>query len=275
MPINLYDIPKVVTLVVPESTGSNGAVLMNYPVNRTDFTIVQGIAQIVQFFIRDIDRQVINVAGVSVTINIVDPRADVLLFTQTLALQDAALSLFAMRLGPLDTLNWPISPLRYTLILTAQDGSQRPLWTDRDYRPYGVLNMLPPPVPAPAPITSLDPSTFVITDGWATSTPLSVSSYAGGVQTFAFYCSAYSGQVRLQGSLAQAPSSTPPTTAGSDWFDIIPAQNISNLTGIFPVTTNGNYQWSRVVVAVTEQALVNGPLPNVVAGTITRIVYKT
>jgi hypothetical protein len=58
MPLNLYNTPQVVTLVRPESGNASGNILMNYPVNRSYFKIVQGVTNNLEVFVRDVDHQI-------------------------------------------------------------------------------------------------------------------------------------------------------------------------------------------------------------------------
>jgi hypothetical protein len=51
--INVFNLPKVLTLTLG---GNTGASLMNYPVNRTDFTLVKGVTSEILFFVKDTDR---------------------------------------------------------------------------------------------------------------------------------------------------------------------------------------------------------------------------
>lgn len=58
MPINVYNTPQIVYLVLPESGNTSGPILMNYPINRTFFKIIQGITNTLEIFVQDVDHQI-------------------------------------------------------------------------------------------------------------------------------------------------------------------------------------------------------------------------
>ena len=267
MPVNLYDIPKVINLVLPETTGATG-IRMNYPVNRTDFTVVRGISQSIQFFVRDLDRQSVDLTGQTLTINIVDRRAGILLLARDLIVVDVTQALFAFAMVPSDTLDWHAGPLSYSITVTRPDGSQTLLWTDMNYGPHSYLTVVNGPVPSPAAPQTLVPATFTINNGWACTGPLPVlAGYPGGLQTFAVYSTKFVGTLRIQASLQQQPSMP------EDWFDI-GQQVFAAVTGVTGLTVYGGvYLWLQMLVPVNEPYQYQ-ITPPVTSGSVDQILYK-
>lgn len=270
MPIALYDVPRVATLVLPETTGA-GAVRMNYPVAKTDFAILKGLPQTLQFFVRDIDRQVVDGTGLTLTALISNPdNGGALLLQKDLVLQDPAQGLYALTLLPLETIGWPLAPLNYAVLAT-RAGVQTLLWTDRDYTPYGVLTVRETPFPGPVAPVALDPSTFVINQQWAQSSALAVTPYANAVQTFAISSTGFTGTVRIQGTLLAQP-----TSDNSTWFDVA-SHDFAAVTATTAITTTGHFTFMRVLVSVAENPLAflgTFPDPIVVVGTVDSILAK-
>ena len=266
MPVNLFDIPKVVNLVLPETTGATG-IRMNYPINKTDFSVVKGISQSIQFFVRDIDRQFVVLSGQTLTINIIS-RANTLLLSRDLIVVDVTQSLFAFVMAPSDTLDWTIGPLSYSIMVTRPDGSQTLLWTDLNYGPHSYLTVQHGPVPAPAAPQTLVPSTFIINNSWAYSGPLAVQAgYPGGVQTFAVYSTDFVGTLQIQGSLQQQP------TSPTDWFVIL-QQDFETVSGVTAISVYGGvYLWLQILLPVNEPEQYQ-ITPPITSGSVDQILYK-
>ena len=269
--INMFDMPKVINLTLPVSYGSN-PVLMNYPIDRTNFTLVRGVPNTIQVFVRDVDRHIdaISLANAVLTLNVVDTKAETVLLRRDLYTVDATTALYGVTTQPSDTLDWPTGDLRYSIQVLRADGSSSLLWTDRNYSPYGVCTVIDGPLPGPAVPVTLNPTTFLISTGYSYSTALPGSAstgYPNGLQTFTFATTAYTGHVVVQASLLSQPSTT-----ASDWFDVS-AQDFSNVTGVTAVNVTGNFLWVRVVYPVTGSTLISNLTPQIVSGTINSILY--
>lgn len=65
MPICIYNTPQVAYLVIQESGNTTGPILMNYPINRSKFKIIQGINNTLEVFIQNVDHQVSQISSPS------------------------------------------------------------------------------------------------------------------------------------------------------------------------------------------------------------------
>ena len=300
---NIFDIPKVVNLVLPDSSvGLNGRIHMNYQMSRQDFRLVRGITNIIQFFIRDVDRQSIVTTGMTFTITITDLEGTVLLLQRDLVVQDASQALFVLNVSDSDMLDWNNGPLKYSVLavsaaivvpdvivlpITLPNGDMTPgsstagytipsvtrlLWVNQDYGPYGTLVVEDGPIPGPVLPVTLDPNAFITVDGWSYSSALKGSAQLGyhdGTQTTAVYSTDFSGSVRIQGSLTAQPSVDP-----NDWFEIV-RRDFSQTTGVTAINTQGNYVWMRILVSVSEVVLTPFPDPPIVLnGSVDKILFK-
>ena len=269
MPVNIFDIPKVVNIVVPETTGGSGVIYNNYPLNRTDFTLVQGVSQTIQFFVRDIDRQVAPLPGSMLTLVITDARGETVLLTRTMTLTDATQGLFAAAFVPADLMTLTLGAKRYSVVATDLNGVETMLWMDQAYMPYSYVNVVAGPFPAAAQPITLPLSNFVINDGWAQSSPYApTTGLPDAVTTLVVYSNTFSGIVKLQGSLEAIPGDDP-----TAWFDIL-AQTFNTVTGNTAMSATGSYQWVRVVYTIMELQSPSLPPFPTTSGTVTQMLLK-
>lgn len=258
MAISIYDTPTVVNLIVPESAGTGTFVLNNYPINRTDFNIIQGVQNEPLFFVRDIDRKFVDLTGQTLTINIVDTDADQLLMSRNLVLVDATKSLYRMVILPAETVDWQIGALRWSISNTRSDGSTIMLYTDLNYGPYGYCRVMQGPMPGPQQAQILDPTTFLIDLGSSYSSALrgAVSyGYPNGMQTFAITMAGFTGKITIQASLISQPAQQ------TDWFDVTVQMLPAITDGIVAMNAAGNFLWLRLAVIT-------------VTGSLTQVLYK-
>jgi len=269
--VNMFDIPIIVNLVLTESY-VGAPVLMNYPINRTDFRLIRGVPNVIQFFIRDIDRQYVTtpLANATLTINIVDTNAQKLLLERDLCVVNSATSLYSLSTQPTDMLYWPSGYLAYSVLVTRSDGTQSLLWTDRDYSPYGFIHMTDGPLPGPVKPIILDPSTFYPDTGYNYSSPVPGTAsygYPNGLQTFSIYTTNFTGNVIIQATLVEQPS-----TSVQDWFQVTVA-NFNNSNGVTAVNVEGNFLWLRVAVPNHNPVPYPGLPPIYSNGTVDKITF--
>lgn len=257
--VNLFDVPIVVHLTLTH-TSIGTPVRMNYPINRTDFHLIRGVPNVIQFFIRDVDRHIAAgpLANATLTLAIVDPQAHKLLLNQELLTIDAATALYALATQPtlptqpVKMRDWPAGPLRYSVLVRRADGTESLLWTDRNYTPYGICRLLDGPLPGPVQPVVLDPADFLAQDGLNYSTPVAGAAalgYPDGLQTFSFSTTNFTADVVIQASLVAQPSSDLP-----NWF-AVQTVAFTAMTGVTAVNVIGNFLWLRVAVPNTN------PLP--------------
>lgn len=223
--------------------------MSNYPLTRTDFKLVRSVTNRIEFFVRDIDRKPTNVANTGVSprvfkINIIDTNSDRLLITKTLTVVSLPNGLLRLTILPSEMLDWPLCRLRWSVTMT-EGGADYMLWSDQGYVPYGWLEMVDGPLPLPSePITILS-SDLLNRDGFLWSTSLAGAATIGrpdGIHTFAFYLDNFTGDIIIQGSIEEQPS-----TEDVDWFDV-QTETFSAQTGTFGATTTASLKWLRLKI---------------------------
>ena len=272
--VNIFDMPVIVMLTLTDSYTSY-PVIMNYPINKTDFNLIRGVPNCIQFFVRDVNKLIPNtLANATLTINIVAEDTignGILLLQRDLTLVNSATCLYALQTFPNDLSYWPEGFLNYSIQVTKQDGTQSLLWTDRNYSPYSYCSLLNGPIPGPPQPYIMNTATFIIKDGYRYSSPLPGSAQNGfpdGIQTFSFYTNNFTGNVAIQGSLVTQPSND-----YTDWF-FITYQNFNMSNGVTQVTVEGQYLWLRAVVPTIEPTILpNLPPFPVPTGNVSQIIY--
>ena len=280
--INIFSMPRVVTLTLG---GNTGAAHMNYPVNRTDFKLIKGITNEILFFVKDTDRHPITTnnlsnSGISnIRIIVSDPtNSDLLLGSNDAAPMDLndpsilvpatgidpAKGVWLLTLKGTDTANWPIGHLRYSVVCDRSSGDQVMLYTDRNYGPYGSLEMISGPFPNPPEAITITPADCLTLGQSLYSGPFRGAAFVGnlsGQHGVVAHLDQFVGSISVQASLEnQVP------VHDSDWFDanisefsLNSGQQTATQSGSstnFPDPTTGqaylsllgNYMWVRFIV---------------------------
>ena len=268
MPITFLDLPQVINLTL-DVQNSGIQALSNYPITKNEFKIFSGMTTTVSLFVKDVDRQIVTLQpGQTLTLNLVDYNSNMLLLTRDLVLVDPSQGLFSVTFVPSDSLLWNFGPLTYSVVVNNPDGSQNMLYTDFNYSGTANCYFVPGPIPGAAQPVIMNPSDFIITDGWATSPTLPGSVFPGSVQTFAFYLTGFSGPIYIQGSLQAQPQNM------ADWFQIETVQITQLTTGVQQVTVRTNCTWLRTQVPVYENIMNPNILLPIFTGVVNQIMYK-
>lgn len=257
MPHAIFAIPQVVNLVVPE-TATARPLRMNYPMNRTDFRLLRGVTNEVQFFVRDIDRKPF-VSADTYSIIVTDERADRLLLRKDLVVEDAQKALFRVTFGVTDVQDLPDGFLRWSIVRTDTGGRETMLWTDRDYSPFSYLRMGDGPFPPPVAPEILDPNDFIVVDSYRVSSALigaTNAGWPGAVQTFVFPLNEFVGEIIIEATLEQQP----PNTDG-DWFEAGRIERTEAATENAALTVEDSVMWLRLRLRI-------------VAGSVEPISYR-
>lgn len=262
-PIMVYKIPQIVQVTYPASLAFAGYFMDNYPINRTDFRMVRGIQNEINFYVRDVDRKpVALINSETLTINIVDPATNTLLLQRNLTTIDSTQGIYLLTVLPSEMDAWATTSARWSLSYNRADGSTVLMWTDRAYSPYSTLKVTEGPVPGPAPtvvLTTGDFTTNADTNLYSNAlVGASTHGFVGGAQTFMITMTGFSGQIRIDGSLIVAPVNT---SASSDWFQV-DLQTYTAKTGSVVLNEVGNYLWMRVVLIGST-------------GTVNQVQYKS
>lgn len=256
--VTLFDTPQVVNLVEP-AAGSE-TMRVNYPQNRTDFRLVKGVTNHVEWFLRDIDRRPVTLTGRTLRVRIVDPASDRLLMERNLTVIDAPKALLRFTVTPVEIEHWPVGDLRYTVVArTNTTGEEVLLYTDRNYGPVGVVRVTEDPNPLPSPILTVLSTDLVSRDGmlWSGALPGSMTAgHPAGVHTISIHRTGFVGRVTVQGSLMAAPSAD-----DVDWFDVEVSEAATATSDTTGLTVVANLLWVRFKIETT-------------AGMVDRILFR-
>lgn len=218
--VHLYRIPQVVQLAA-----SIGANLMNYPMNRSDFTLFRHVDNDIDFLIKDFDRQVVTMEGASAMITIVDARHQRLLLARPLIAADAAQGHFKLFVTGEEVVAMPKRPLRYTVTMTRPDGAQIMLFTDKNKQCEGTVNVEDGPIPLVTEPVVLRLKDFVTRAvGLARQKTLVAGSFASaktsgnkdGIHSVTVDFDNFTGKFIVEGSRNSSPAQD-----DSDWEDVL------------------------------------------------------
>jgi hypothetical protein len=244
--INVYKLPQVVTLTMG---GNTGAALMNYPMVRTDFKVTKGVKNEILFFIRNVDRKVVQLDGTPRAV-IVDTRDNKLLLERDLTVYDAPKGIWMLSVSAVDAEFWPLGYLKYSVVFHREsDDENIALYTDRAYGPDSSIEVIQGPYPSPP-----EAQTVLLADMTEPQLNTMISgSYLGGASignvlgyhTFQWSVTNFIGKLIVQGSLEQQPAEQ-----DSNWFDVSTTEFEVEAPGngsIF-VDKTGHYLWLRFKV---------------------------
>lgn len=238
-PIHLYRIPQVVEL-----TSGTGA-LMNFPVNRTDFSIPRYVDTEVDFWIKDHDRRAVDLTNATAVLHLMELNTGKLFLSRDLEVLDPVKGLARFFISAEESAALPLMGLRYSVVMTRQDGVQAMLYTDRDRKGLGVVDVINGPFPPPIEPYEIVPDSFVSTAGKLVSGSYPGAATVlnmGGQHSVVIDAVNFIGSFTVQGSLEAAPSSSP-----TDWFTI----RVETFTGSetkVHVPFEGNLLWVRFII---------------------------
>ena len=246
--IHIFRIPQVVEL----TTGTG--VLMNYPVNRTDFTIPRYVDTEVEFWVKNVDRRAVNLTNMSATLHLMEPTTGRMMLSRDLEILEATRGLVRFFISAEESGALPLMGLRYSVVLTRGDGVQTMLYTDRDRHGLGVVDVVNGPYPPPIEPYSISVDEFVVRTGKKYSGAYPGAATVlnmGGQHSVVLDMSDYSGTFTVQGSLESSPSS-----ADSDWFHIT-STTFNDATEKRHIAFEGNLLWVRFVLSNESAGLID------------------
>jgi hypothetical protein len=244
--IHLYRIQQVVEL----TTASTGASLMNYPVNRTDFNLARHVDNEVEFWVKNIDRKPVPLGTARVTMHISEVKTGKVLLTRDLIVLDAAKGLVRLFVSGDETAIMPKGFLKYSIVMTRADGVQVMLYTDRDRKGVGHVEVIDGPLPDPIDAIPLSLSNFISLGHYDGNTKLYSTALPGaamvhnvsGQHSAVLHLKEFSGSVTVQGTLEVQPSAI-----SSNWFDVI-TRTFVDETSVLHMPFEGNLMHVRFVV---------------------------
>jgi hypothetical protein len=238
--IHIYRIPQVVELTAP----TTGTTLMNYPVNHTDFTLARYVDNEIQFWVKNYDRKAVSLTGSTLTMHISDPKTSRVLLSRDLSVIDATKGLVELFVSGDEAANFPQLSLRYSIVMLRADGVEVMLYTDRDRRGLGNVDVVNGPLPPPIEAIPIAPEDFLQRNSAYYSGAFPGAAAVlnlSGQHSVLLNLTSYTGKFTVQGTLELQPSST-----DSDWFNVT-SETFVNATEKVHVPFEGNLLWVRFV----------------------------
>jgi hypothetical protein len=253
--VHIFRIPQVVEL-----TTGTGASLMNYPVNRTDFHLARFVDNEVEFWIKNIDRKAVPLTGAVLTMHISDPKSRKVILTRDLSVLDAAKGLVRLFVSGEEAASMPKGHVRYSITLLRPDGVQVMLYTDRDRKGSGNIEIVDGPMPEPIEATRLSLADFLDRSGKLYSTAVPGAAYhhnLSGQHSLVLDFNDFVGRFTVQGTLSPSPG-----VADGQWFNVKVLDYVEPTAARLHIPFEGNLMHVRFVVEL-------------VSGNIDGITYRT
>lgn len=248
--LHVYQTPQAVYL-----TQGVGSPNQNYPVNRSDFRLVQGVRNEVEVFVKDLDRKPVAVTATPV-LRILDRARQRLLLEAVLVAVDAAKGRYRLVVDAGADL--PLGVHTYAVLLEVPGEAPTVLYTDRDRGVSGVVEVVAGPEAIPAPSTLLPRAEMLSRDGRLYTTALpgaALVDHREGLHTALCHLTGFTGAITVQASLEAQP-----TSDDSAWFEVGRYPFVV-ADGPRPLAFEGMLAWVRFVVEESE-------------GTVEQIVYR-
>lgn len=245
MSVVLYSIPQVIELM-----SATGAGLMNYPMNRTDFTVYRHADNDIDFRVRDIDRKAISFASATAVIHIMDGRQQRLVMARELIIHSASTGHLKLFMTGAEAAALPQRDLRYTVMMTRADGAQVMLFTDKNRTAAGVIHVEDGPLPA-----VIEPVRLTVRDfirrrlGVNFTNTLFAGAFAGakmvqnetGIHSLTIDLqNDFSGKVSVEGSKNPSPSQD-----DSDWSTVVENSYLLTTGNQYIEFTDPDLMWVR------------------------------
>lgn len=224
---------------------------MNYPMNRTDFTLHRNADNDIDILVKDIDRKPISFASASAIINVVDTRQQRLLMSRQLTVVDAAKGHLRFFVTGEETANLPLRDLSYTVLMTRPDNAQVLLFTDRNRSAVGVIHVEEGPLPMVVEPVHLDKRDFFQNGLYYQAQAFASAKTAGndsGIHSLTLeLTNGFSGLFEVQGS-----SNPSAAQDDSDWKTVL-SERYTVADGVkYHTFTNTDILWVRFRITPTR-----------------------
>jgi hypothetical protein len=228
---------------------------MNYPVSRTDIKVSKNVENVIDVYVRDIDRKPVAPGGI-LTMRFLDRKNRRVVASAPLLLVDAAKSHYTATLLGSDLAEVDLGWYDYVVSATLPSGYESLLFTDRDRTELSTVEVRQGPFPDFVDAVTVSPDNFIIRmpDSFSESLPGAASvRNVSGISSFVVFGNHFTGSITVQGSLDAMPSAD-----DTQWFDVPVTHSFSNMTGNQGFTFEGNFVWVRF--RMNDQTAVANPV---------------
>jgi len=237
----IYSVPQVANLTVM-GVNARMHMIIASTYGRSTIRLFRRAHNDLDFLVRDVDRQPVNLTG-TLTMVIFDDNGNTLL-SKDLVIQNAQRSHYKVGITSDDTLLLSPGLYNWTVKFTDQNEVDRLLYTNQDYVTRGILEVnegLLVPLDEPFVVT-----TFTALNDYAYSStfPGATRSNPSGNHTVVAYLENFVGTVWVDTSLDLG---TPSNEA--DWVETASMEFLEPTTGNFPINFHGNYNFVRFRVS--------------------------
>ncbi|RYD71764.1 MAG: hypothetical protein EOP84_24315, partial [Verrucomicrobiaceae bacterium] len=221
--VHVYNIPQVVILCT--GTGAN---TMNFPVSRTDIKLSKNVENVIDIYVRDIDRKPTAPGGI-LTLRILDRKNHRVVVSAPLLLVDAKKVQYTATISGLDLIEVDIGYYDYVVSYTAPNGLESLLFTDRDRTETATAEIRQGPFPSYVDAVALSKDAMLSRDETTLySEPLDGAARVrnvSGISSLLVLGNHYTGTITVQALLDAMP-----TNDDTQWFDVA-SYDFDELTG--------------------------------------------
>jgi hypothetical protein len=235
--VTLYRIPQVIEL-----TTGTGAKLMNYAVNRTDFTLFRYVDNEIDILVRNIDRKPVSFDDATAVMHIVEPLSQRLVLSKDLTIVDAEEGHLRLTITGEEASELPKKSLRFTVTMVRADTTTALLFTDRHRQPHGIIHVEEGPLPEPKEPVILGWDDFLKRNGY-----FYAGTYQGaalvhnhtGVHSVLVTLANFTGSVTVEGSYELSPDQSE-----NEWKTLAEETFLTE-TGRVHIPFEGQIMWVR------------------------------
>lgn len=222
------------------------------PSTNTNFKIFRGAKTVVDFKLRDLNTQLINLTDKKVILNVFSYNTNEFQFFKELEITDPIRGAARAVFDIIDTID--LTPSYFYYSLTAVDGDiASPYFIDQTANALSYFELIDGVMPRPMPTTIVLEGQYTPTTGTTQSSPTYwvAGPFKGdsnqyrddGLHTVVVFCENFSGQFYVEVSLNEEPLQ-------DDWSQIwldelVPYKVYREFTGVEPFNFKANVKWVR------------------------------
>lgn len=224
----------------------------NLPTTTTNFKVFKGTKTVIDFKLRDLDSQVVNLTGKKVILNVFSYTTNEFQFYKELNITDPIRGAAQAVFDIIDTIDLMAGYFYYSLTSVDQDIPQ-PYYIDETANALSYFELVEGVMPTPMPTVIATPDVYTPMTGTQEGDPdyYVAGPYKGdsnqyrddGLHTVVVYGDDFSGRFYIQVSLNDEPLQ-------DDWANIwleelVPWKNYDHFSSIEPFNFKANVKWVR------------------------------
>jgi len=173
----------------------------------------KGVDNPIKFKIRNNNQKDVTLTGSTFTLSIVDSLTNQEKLSRTLDIENASTGMLATTITEEDLNNLDANRYHYGIKMVNSAGTQYPIYVDDNYSASGVIEVHGDAYPGP--VAAVQPTIGAYNSGVAYTSVTEVGNTCLGHNTAAYYLTAFTGTITVQGYLEDSGS-----VADSDYIDI-------------------------------------------------------